>query len=149
MVGWWWRSSNSHSQTNVSLQSKDNWFLMTQFLIVCLLLVYVIAMVFQWYHGSDMMYEMRRRKPDFAILPTQGIFNLPHQIGVLWYDIYEMRRRKPKLAILPTQGIFNLPHHIRATDLWWRCKLCTAGESIAALNVIAVTGIRSPVLRVI
>ena len=30
--------------------------------IVCLLLFCAIATVFQLYYGSDMMYEMRRRK---------------------------------------------------------------------------------------
>ena len=32
------------------------------------------------YCGGDMMYEMRRRNPEFTSLPTQGIFNLPHHI---------------------------------------------------------------------
>ena len=27
-----------------------------------------------------MMYEMRRRNPG----PTQGIFNLPHHVGMIW-----------------------------------------------------------------
>ena len=48
--------------------------------LLCLLL-YATATVFQLYHGSDMMYE-RRRKPDPTLLPTEGIFNLPHQIGM-------------------------------------------------------------------
>ena len=43
---------------------------------VCLL-VYAIATVFQLYHGSDMMYAMRKRKPEPTLLPTQGIFNVP------------------------------------------------------------------------
>ena len=33
--------------------------------------------------GFDMMYEMRRRKPMPTLLPTQGIVNLPHHIGML------------------------------------------------------------------
>ena len=41
---------------------------------VCLLF-YAIAAIFQLYHGNDMMYEMRRRKPE----PTL----LPHQIGMV------------------------------------------------------------------
>ena len=36
--------------------------------IVCLL---AIATVFQLYHGGDMMYEMRRRKPEPTLLSTQ------------------------------------------------------------------------------
>ena len=32
-----------------------------------------------------MMYEMRRRKPD--LLPTQGTFNLPHYIGMIWEEL--------------------------------------------------------------
>ena len=30
---------------------------------VCLLLFYAFATAFKLYHSSDMMYEMRRRKP--------------------------------------------------------------------------------------
>ena len=48
-----------------------------------LLLFYTIATVFQLYLGSYMMYEMRRRKAKHIILPIQGIFNLPHYIGLV------------------------------------------------------------------
>ena len=41
------------------------------------------ATVFQLYHGGDMMYEMKRRKPEPTLLPTQGIFNLSHHIGMV------------------------------------------------------------------
>ena len=51
-----------------------------------LLLFYSIATVLLLYHGSDMMYEMKRRKPESIFLLTQGIFNLPHHIGML-YDV--------------------------------------------------------------
>ena len=34
-----------------------------------------------------MMYEMRRRKPEFILLPTQGIFNLPHHIDMTWKEL--------------------------------------------------------------
>ena len=47
-----------------------------------LLLVYAIATVLQLYLGADMMYEMRR-KPKPTLLQTQGIFNLPHHIGMV------------------------------------------------------------------
>ena len=49
---------------------------------VCLLLFYAIATIVQLYHGGDMMYEMRRRKPESTLLQTQWIFNLPHHIGM-------------------------------------------------------------------
>ena len=39
--------------------------------------------VFKLYHGDDMMYEMRRRKPETTLLLTPGIFNLPHHIGMV------------------------------------------------------------------
>ena len=42
---------------------------------VCLLFSYAIATEFQLYHGSDMMYEMRRTKPEATLLPNQGICN--------------------------------------------------------------------------
>ena len=31
---------------------------------MCLLLFYAIAPVFQLYHGGDMMYEIREKKPE-------------------------------------------------------------------------------------
>ena len=58
--------------------------------------------------------------------------------------MYEMRR-KPKPTRLPTREIFNLAH----IDMVWEelaCKIYTAEKWIAAqLNVIAVTGIRTPI----
>ena len=33
------------------------------FVLFCLLLFYAISTVYQLYHGGDMIYEMRRRKP--------------------------------------------------------------------------------------
>ena len=47
--------------------------------IVCLLLFYTIATVLQLYHCGDMMCEMRKN-PEPTLLPTQEIFNLPHNI---------------------------------------------------------------------
>ena len=52
----------------------------------CLLLFDTIATVFQLYHGGDMMYEMKEEKKKHpTLLPTQGIFNLPHHIA--WYGV--------------------------------------------------------------
>ena len=51
--------------------------------MVCLLLFYTSATVFSLYHGDDMMYETRRRKPDATFLQTQGSINLPHHIGLV------------------------------------------------------------------
>ena len=50
---------------------------------VCLLLLDIIATVFQLYHTSDMMYEMRRNKPKPTLLLTQGSFNLLDHIGMV------------------------------------------------------------------
>ena len=47
---------------------------------VCLLFCYTIVTVFQLYHGGDMMYEMRKKKPKPTLLLTRRIFNLPHYI---------------------------------------------------------------------
>ena len=55
--------------------------------LLCLLLFYAIAILFQLYHGDDMMYEVRRRKFEPTILPTQGIFNLSHYIGTVWEEL--------------------------------------------------------------
>ena len=34
-----------------------------------------------------MMYEMRRGKPESTLLPTLGIYNLPHRIGMVWEEL--------------------------------------------------------------
>ena len=47
------------------------------------LLLYAIATIFQLYIGSDMMYKMRRRKPEPTPLATQGHFNLPHHVDMV------------------------------------------------------------------
>ena len=44
---------------------------------------FAIATIFQLYHGSDTMYDMRRRKSEPTFLLTQWIFNLPHHIGMI------------------------------------------------------------------
>ena len=49
--------------------------------LVCLL--YAVAIVFQLIHGSDMLYEMRRRKRKPTPLRSQVIFNLQHLIGMV------------------------------------------------------------------
>ena len=41
----------------------------------------------QLYHGGDMMYEMRCRKPEPTPLPAQRFFNLPHHIGMVWAEL--------------------------------------------------------------
>ena len=56
-------------------------------MFVCLLLFYGIATVFQLYHGGDMKYETRRRKPEPTDLLTQGIFSLPHLISMIWEEL--------------------------------------------------------------
>ena len=53
---------------------------------MCVLL-YTIAKVFQLYLGSDMMSEKTRRKPAPILSPTQGIFNLPHHIVMVWEEL--------------------------------------------------------------
>ena len=55
-------------------------------MFVYLLCFYVIAKVFQLYLGGDVMYEMRRM-PEPALLQTQGIFNLPHHIGMVGEEL--------------------------------------------------------------
>ena len=49
-------------------------------------LLYARETVFQLYHGGDVMYEMRRRKPGATVILTQGIFNLQHHIGMVDSD---------------------------------------------------------------
>ena len=53
----------------------------------CLLLFHAIPTVFQLYHGGDMIYGMGRRNPEPTLLPPQGIFHLPHHIGMVWEEL--------------------------------------------------------------
>ena len=51
-------------------------------------LFYAIEKVFQLYLGSDVMFEMRRRKPKPTLLQTQrGLCNLPNHIGMVWEEL--------------------------------------------------------------
>ena len=68
-----------------------------------------------------MMYEMRRRKPEPTLLPTQGIFTIPHHIGMVWEE----------LAFGDTVSYTQWGNGVNAQ-----------------LNVIAITGVRTPVPRV-
>ena len=34
-----------------------------------------------------MIYEMRRIKPEATLIQTQGIFNLPCHIGMVWQEL--------------------------------------------------------------
>ena len=52
-----------------------------------MLFFHTIATVFQLYNGGDMMHEMRRKKPEPTLLPTKGIFNLPHHIGMVGEEL--------------------------------------------------------------
>ena len=53
------------------------------FVLFVLLLLYTISTVFQLYLGGSMMHEMRKGKHEPTLLLTQGIFNLPHHIGMV------------------------------------------------------------------
>ena len=68
-----------------------------------------------------MMYEMRRRKPELRLLPTQEIFNLPHHIGMV-----------------SEEHAFDDAVSYTQQEKW----------NAAQLNVVAVIGIRTPVPRV-
>ena len=48
---------------------------------VCLF--YAIAPDVQLYHGGDIMYDMRRRKPEPTPLPTQEMFKVPQHKGMI------------------------------------------------------------------
>ena len=51
--------------------------------LFCFVVVLRQPTLFQLFLGSDAMYEVRRRKHELTLLPTQGIFNLPHNIGMV------------------------------------------------------------------
>ena len=54
----------------------------------CFVAFYAVATVFQLYHGSDMMYEIRRRKPAPMFLLTKETFNLSHHKGMAWEELH-------------------------------------------------------------
>ena len=58
---------------------------------VCLYVCFVVVLrhsnsisVISWRWYGDVMYEMRRRKPEPAL---SGIFNLPHHISMVWEEM--------------------------------------------------------------
>ena len=79
---------------------------------VCWLLFYAIATIGQLCYDGDMMYEMRRRKPEHTLLATRAFVPLiPHR------------------------------HGMKGTGLVWQGKVYTVGKWITAqLNVMAVMG---------
>ena len=81
---------------------------------VCLLF-YTIATVFHFYHGSNMMYEMRRRKHKPTPLLTQRIFKLLHHVCMVWEELtfnntvsYTQRGNGAQLNVIAATGIRTL-----------------------------------------
>ena len=55
---------------------------------------FIAKTVFQLYLGYDIMYERRRRKPVPTLLQTQGFFNLPHHVGMIYEELaFDIRWR--------------------------------------------------------
>ena len=74
----------STTSGSISMDILYTWDLFTSSLISLFVLLFcAIATVFQFYLGGDMMYEMRRGKPNPILLLTQGIVNVPHYIGMV------------------------------------------------------------------
>ena len=71
-----WNLYLAYEPFSVSCSMSD-----TTISFVCLLLFYARATVFQLYQGGDMIYE--KEKAQAYTLLTQGIFNLPHHIGMV------------------------------------------------------------------
>ena len=109
------------------------------YLSICLLF-YAIATIFQLYHGGNMMYEMRRRKPEPPLLPTQWIFNLPHHgmrgTGLWW-------RCKLNTPGSPTQCLnqlsyFSTPAALKAFQInLIECDAAT-GNDVQQFDVHAI-----------
>ena len=101
---WSIMSANTKLFTSIQVQ-YFSWGWCNSF--VCLLLLY--AVISWWW------YDVWDENPEPTLLLTQGIFNLPHHIGIVWEEL--------------------------AFDNASRCKLYTAGKCVAAqLNAMAVTG---------
>ena len=56
------------------------------FVLPFLVMFHAIAIIVQLHLGGDMMYDMKRRKPETTLLPTEGVFNLRHHIGMVKAD---------------------------------------------------------------
>ena len=62
-----------------------------------------------------MIYEMRRRKPEPTLFPTQGIFNVPHHVGMVWEErafddaVSYIHSGEMGQMEWPTQYIIRLP----------------------------------------
>ena len=52
-----------------------------------LLLFDAIATVLQLYLGGDMMYKIRRGKPEPTLLSMQEVFSFPHRIGMVCEEL--------------------------------------------------------------
>ena len=48
---------------------------------------FFVRLSFQLYLGEDVIYQMRRRNLEPTRLLTEGIFNLPHHIGMVQKDL--------------------------------------------------------------
>ena len=75
---------NMLSPSSPTLRLNQLSYLPTPGQNICLLLVYTLATVVQLHHGDNMMYELRKRKPEPALLPIEGLFNLPHHNGMVY-----------------------------------------------------------------
>ena len=83
-----WRTVQQHVLWNVTCE----WFLPTTCILMAVFVCYCFiwwqqTTVFQLYHGSNMMNEMRTRKSKPTLLPTQWIFNLAHHTGIVWKEL--------------------------------------------------------------
>ena len=145
----------------------NGWQYVTLSLIfVCLLLFYAIAIVFQIYHGSDIMNETRRRKPKSTLLPTQWTFNLPHHIGMvseelafddIWYITHsvEMDCRTAKRYSSDLDSYPYLQGHLLRVLTMWAIYLPTPLLSlmlslftISLMRSICLSNNMAPCLRV-
>ena len=81
---WMWLISNNMPVDAIYKFSVS----MPHNLFALVLLFYRIATVYHLYNHSDVMYDMKRiRRAQVKPLPTQGIFNLPHHICMVWEEL--------------------------------------------------------------
>ena len=100
-----------HYFSLVVQQGVKQYFTVVGQKLFCCCLFYAIATLFHLYYDSDMMYTMRRRMHDPTPLLTQGTFNLPHHIGMVWEElafddpVSYTQQWQSKLAEVMTWGI--------------------------------------------
>ena len=121
------------------------------FSIKSILHTWLIQVMSYWLPLSKKDYKKRLGGGGSLFVVVSCHSNSISVLSWRWYNNVWDEKEKPRAYTFTDDSRVLLPptpcrHGMRVTGLWCRCMLYTAGKWIAAqLNVIAVTGIRTPV----